>query len=90
MTEDLTQLSASQLRERTAAVERELQRRSAQDQAQQAEAFAQEVAEVKAGKRRCDDEHVPYLSPDEMVEVINRGQLVHKKINPDRRLRRGQ
>ena len=49
MTGDLTGYSYTELREAAAAVEREVARREAQDEADQAEAFAREVAEVRAG-----------------------------------------
>jgi hypothetical protein len=88
--QDLTAHSWTQLREAAAAVEREVARREAQDQADRAEAFAREVDEVRAGTRRADPEHVRALTPQETLEAINRGQLLHAGIAPDRRLRRGQ
>jgi len=89
-TTDLSALSTSQLAEQVTAVQQELTRRQGQDNAARAEAFAAELAEVKAGTRRADPKHVAHLSPAETVEVINRGQLQHAGIAPDRRLRRGQ
>jgi hypothetical protein len=90
MTEDLTGYSYTELREAAAAVEREVARREAQDEAARAEQFRAELAEVKAGTRRADPEHVRYLSPAETVEAINRGQLAYAGIAPDRRLRQGR
>ena len=86
MTDNLDSLSYSDLRESAAAIEREVARREAQDEADRAEAFEREVAEVRAGARRADPEHVRALTPAETVEVINRGQV--PGIGPDRRLAR--
>lgn len=87
MTEDLTGYSYTQLREAAAAVEREVARREAQDEAARAEQFRGELAEIRAGSRRVDAEHVAYLSPAETLEAVNRGQV--PGVGPDRRLRRG-
>ena len=87
---DLTTASYSELKATAQAIEAEVARREAQDEADRAEAFAREVAEVRAGTRRADPEHVRALTPAETVEAINRGQLLHAGIAPDRRLRRGQ
>jgi putative hemolysin len=88
MSENLAGMSWTELREATAAIEREIARREAVEQAAQAEAFRTELAEVKAGTRRADPEHIAYLSPAEALEAVNRGQMVHAGIGPDKRLRR--
>jgi hypothetical protein len=85
MTEDLTALSASQLDERDAVTARERQRRAQLGQAQRAEQFAAELAQVRGGERRVDPEHLAYLTPGEVAAAIDRGQLVHQGIGPDRR-----
>jgi hypothetical protein len=90
MTEDLTGYSYTELREAAAAVEREVARREGQDEAARTEQFRAELDAVRRGERRADPEHVQYLSPAETVEAINRGQLVHAGIAPDRRLRRAR
>jgi hypothetical protein len=85
---DLTALSASQLQETVTAVQQELTRRQAQDDAARAEAFRAELAEVREGKRRLDVEHVAYLTPSEVETAVNAGQATHLGIRPDRRLSR--
>lgn len=90
MTEDLTGYSYTELREAAAAVEREVARREAQDEAARAEQFRAELDAVRRGKRRADPEHMRCLTPAETLAAVNRGQLVHAGIAPDRRLRRGQ
>lgn len=88
--QDLTGYSYSQLRVAAQAVEREVGRREAMDEAAQAQQFATELAEVKAGTRQADPEHIAHLSPQETLEAINRGQARHPGIAPDRRLSRGR
>jgi hypothetical protein len=90
MTEDLTAFSYSQLREAAAAVEREVARRQEQDEADRQAQLAAEVAEVRAGTRRADPEYIRALIPAETLEAVNRGQLLHAGIAPDRRLQRRQ
>jgi hypothetical protein len=90
MADDLTTASWTDLRESAAAIEREVQRRESMDEAAAAEAFAREMSEVRAGTRRADPEHVRHLTPAETLEAVNRGQLLHAGIAPDKRLWRGR
>jgi hypothetical protein len=85
---DWTRASRSELADETTAIAREVQRRDALDQAARDEAFKAELAEVRAGTRRADPEHVRHLSPAEVVTAINNGQLRHQGVAPDRRLSR--
>jgi hypothetical protein len=85
MTEDLTGYSYTELREAAAAVEREVTRREAQDEAARAEQFRTELAEIRAGTRVVGAEHVAWLSPREVEAAVNNWQV--PGIAPDRRLR---
>jgi hypothetical protein len=90
MSADLTGYSSTELAQAAQAVEAEVRRREAQDEAARAEQFATELAEVKAGTRRVDTEHLAHLTPAQTLEAVNRGQARHLGIAPDRRLSRGR
>ena len=86
MADNLTVLSYSDLRESAAAIQREVERREGMDQAARTEQFGTELAEIRAGTRRVNTEHVAYLTPQEVEAAVNNGQV--PGVGPDRRVAR--
>lgn len=83
---DWATVSAAELEQAQAAIAREVQRREAMGAAARAEQFNAELAEIRAGSRRVDSEHVAYLTPGEVLAAVDNGQV--PGVGADRRKRR--